>query len=671
MMSSRRGNRRGGLLVALPCALAIAFLPGGADASPEVPDDDHIGTGSPADAAGAESQAMAATGQVVAGPGGAFTTYGTPLAVLPEGEQAGFTNLDIASHDVRSVARDDNGDYLFESALVGLGSNVPVEGTEDVAPGTYDFYCSLHPNMTGTLVVVEGSGGDEPPDDPLPDVSPPDDLPPDELPDPDPGDGGGDPEPPEEQSEWPFFGGDLANSRSSEHGPAPDEVLDLEKAWTYETDGEGDFTGTPIVGDGRIYMGAYLGHAIAIDETTGEEIWSVDLNTGEEDATITASAAYHDGEVYLPVSAQRGADHTPYVVALDAATGDELWRTYVNPEQPLGDLYGSPIVWETVDADGDPFRALYIGGSSWDSAIGRDGELHLGYVTALDLDDGGNVLWRTYMAEGGPHTKEDVPENPDGETYDGAAVWSTPALDEDSGLLYAGTGQGYRYAHSLTNSMVQLDAFTGEMGDHYQATPGDAWQFDRQHEGLDADFGASPQLVEGPDGEMWVGAGQKNSHLVYQLTGEEEPIVPVGLARYHMLDREAMELEWRTPVGTGDWLGGITGATAYDGARIYGGAFFGQNFALNKADGSYAWLGSTMDVAHLSHTQVGNGVVYSVSSAGVLHAWDADTGAPLWADQLANSPSASGVAITAGGIYAAQGLQSDSGSVHAYRLPDE
>ena len=86
-------------------------------------------------------------GQIVAGPGAVVTTYATPVVNVPQGGSATFTNLDVAQHDVIS----DQG--LFSTPLISLGESAPVAGVEALTPGSYGFYCSLHRNMTGTLVV--------------------------------------------------------------------------------------------------------------------------------------------------------------------------------------------------------------------------------------------------------------------------------------------------------------------------------------------------------------------------------------------------------------------------------------------------------------------------------------------------------------------------------------
>lgn len=586
-------------------------------------------------------------GVVVAGPlGFVFPgNYYTPAAVVTKGSKLTLYHVDAALHDVVSVAVDENDDPLFRSDLIGLGQTDDVDGVPDLASGTYGFYCTLHPWMQGTLVVAPDGSESQP------------------VPPPSAGEEG-----------WPVYGGDLANSRSAQTGPSSSEVTGLEQAWQFESD-EGDFAGTPVVGQGRVYMGSSLGRVVALDRETGEQVWKVDLNTDDETALITASAAFADGEVYVPVSARQGADYTPYVVALDAATGEELWRTYVDTEQPLGDLYGSPTVWKgTVATENglQDFERLFIGLSSWDSGGSGAQELHLGTVVSLDLADQGELVWRTYMYEGGPHTKSEIPVDEEtGQQYNGAAVWSTPTVDTETGTVYVGTGNGYTTSHEFIDSLVALDAFSGDVVGHYGTVETDAWQLTDPYSGVDADFGSSPQLVEGPNGEKWLGAGQKNNHVVEETTGDNTANAMVGEARYHMIDRETMEPVWVTTVGPGYWLGGFLGSTAHDGDKIYGGTVFGEQVALNEADGSIAWITPIGDLPGLHHapTTVANGVVYSADSRGLVQAWDAGTGVPLWAASLGTGPSAGGVAVVDGTLYVARGLTSSSGSITAFRLP--
>src|SRR3954462_12751982 len=96
------------------------------------------------------------TGAVVVGPGGAVVGYDTKVVVITQGMPLTFVNLDELAHTVTSGATDANGLPLFSgNALPGKTSTVA--GADKLAPGTYTFYCSFHPNMQGTLI-VEGDG---------------------------------------------------------------------------------------------------------------------------------------------------------------------------------------------------------------------------------------------------------------------------------------------------------------------------------------------------------------------------------------------------------------------------------------------------------------------------------------------------------------------------------
>jgi FtsP/CotA-like multicopper oxidase with cupredoxin domain len=96
-------------------------------------------------------------GAVIVGPGGASTGYYTKVAVIAKGGTLQFINLDELAHTVTSVARRPDGKPLFSGNALP-GKTVQVTGVSKLPPGTYDFYCQYHPNMTGTLI-IEGAKG--------------------------------------------------------------------------------------------------------------------------------------------------------------------------------------------------------------------------------------------------------------------------------------------------------------------------------------------------------------------------------------------------------------------------------------------------------------------------------------------------------------------------------
>ena len=94
-----------------------------------------------------------------------FVYSPTPTSIAP-GDHLSFTNLDAAPHDVVSRDTKADGSPLFRSSVVGQGISTPVHGTEDLDPGAYAFYCSVHPSMTGAVTVGAGvpENPTEPPD---------------------------------------------------------------------------------------------------------------------------------------------------------------------------------------------------------------------------------------------------------------------------------------------------------------------------------------------------------------------------------------------------------------------------------------------------------------------------------------------------------------------------
>ena len=85
--------------------------------------------------------------------------YATSDVAIDQGEPLTFLNLDVLNHDVTARGKDGAGNPLFTTPLIGPGQEVPVEGADSLSPGSYAFFCSVHPNMEGTLE-VGGGGGD-------------------------------------------------------------------------------------------------------------------------------------------------------------------------------------------------------------------------------------------------------------------------------------------------------------------------------------------------------------------------------------------------------------------------------------------------------------------------------------------------------------------------------
>lgn len=109
--------------------------------------------------------ATAAQGATIYG-GPLPVSYANPDVTIAQGESLTFWNLDLtAPHDVVSLAIGSDFRPVFRSETVGFGTEVPVVGVEKLPAGNFDYICSIHSNMEGTLTVSgsPGQGGDKDP----------------------------------------------------------------------------------------------------------------------------------------------------------------------------------------------------------------------------------------------------------------------------------------------------------------------------------------------------------------------------------------------------------------------------------------------------------------------------------------------------------------------------
>jgi polyvinyl alcohol dehydrogenase (cytochrome) len=420
--------------------------------------------------------------------------------------------------------------------------------------------------------------------------------------------------------DWPLYGHDLSNTRAgSTNAPSLAQAPDVRPVWTFEST-NGDFTGTPVESGGTLVALSTDGSVFALDASTGKLLWERDLGQA-----ATASPAIDGGHVFVPLA----TEGSPEIVALSLSDGSVQWSSVIDTDTG-SDTYGSPVVWNGMVIMG-------TSGANGDAALPLKGS-----VVALD-ESTGALVWRTYTV-GDPSSTADAVAN------NGGAVWSTPAIDTATGDLYVGTGNAYTgTAAPTTDAILKLNASTGQILGYYQATSGDDFSTGPGGQvGVDADLGSSPNLFTGPNGEAMVGEGSKNG-------------------TYYALDRNTMKLVWSTPLGAGSAVGGILGSTAYDGTHLYGPVTIGaEQWALNPADGTPAWVSSDGGPLHWASTSVANGIVYDSDMSEVLTMRDAATGAVVGKLPLGGE-AYGGVALAGGYVFAVTGTQSATGWIDAYR----
>ena len=136
------------------------------------------------------------------------------------------------------------------------------------------------------------------------------------------------------------------------------------------------------LGDGRVFMGRLDGKVVAIDAKTGEELWARQLVRWQEGQVITGAPIYADGKIFIgTVGADLGT--RGFVEALDAETGESVWRYYTIPApgEPGGDswpknsdayLRGGGGTWQAPAYDPE-LGLLYFStgnaGPDWDGSV--------------------------------------------------------------------------------------------------------------------------------------------------------------------------------------------------------------------------------------------------------------------------------------------------------------
>lgn len=214
------------------------------------------------------------------------------------------------------------------------------------------------------------------------------------------------------------------------------------------------------------WFGDARANMYALDAATGELVWKTQIDESAV-ARVTGSPVVHDGRVYVGVaSSEEGAGaNSSYeccrfrgsVVALDASTGRRIWKTYTIEEEPrptttnaIGvQLWGpsGASVWTTPAID-EARNALYIGtGNAYTDPVTDRSDAFI----AMDLDTG-RVLWSRQMTASDAYTsacrlpdKTNCAES-NGPDFDFSASPILVTLADGRRLLVAGQKSGIVHA---------------------------------------------------------------------------------------------------------------------------------------------------------------------------------------------------------------------------------
>ena len=271
-------------------------------------------------------------------------------------------------------------------------------------------------------------------------------------------------------------------------------VARLAPVWSLSTGLRPGHESPPLVNGRFMFLTTPRNNVLALDAGTGELLWRYvrRLPDGLTHGHPTnRGAALYEDRVYL-------ATVDAHVVALDAATGEVVW------EQPVEDYRtGYYMTMAPLVVNGK----VMVGVSGGERGI-------RGFVAALDARSGAEA-WKAYSIP--------TPDQPGGDSWPGdswrtggAPVWLTGTFDPALNLTYWGTGNpgpwmgDQRPGDNLyTNSVMALDADTGELRGYHQYHWNGSWDWDEVAAPLLVDVERGGRTIDalvhpGRNGYLWL-----------------------------------------------------------------------------------------------------------------------------------------------------------------------
>jgi alcohol dehydrogenase (cytochrome c) len=254
-------------------------------------------------------------------------------------------------------------------------------------------------------------------------------------------------------------------------------VKRLVPVWNLSLDNQWGEQAQPIIYNGVMYV-TNARATVAIDVGTGRQIWRTPVDWLPETTRVICcgvsnkGAAIFNGKIYRTTL-------DAHVVALDAKTGQEVWKQKAAEWKEGYSMTVAPLVAEGV---------LITGISGAEFGI-------RGFIDGWDAESGQHLWRRHTIPARGEKGNETWPQDNNAWEIGGGSTWITGSYDPDLGLTYWGTGNPAPWASQsrpgdnlYTSSVLALRPKTGEIVWHYQFTPNDPYDFDACWELILADM---------------------------------------------------------------------------------------------------------------------------------------------------------------------------------------
>jgi quinohemoprotein ethanol dehydrogenase len=268
-----------------------------------------------------------------------------------------------------------------------------------------------------------------------------------------------------QEVDWPYAHGNLSGQRYANLDQITlTNVNQLAKAWVFNTGtnpGGQDIEENPIEVNGVVYFPDGLSNVFAVNAATGKQIWEYTPSAPVSGAN--RGVAYGQGLIF---QARRDGQ----LLALNAKTGALVWSTTFGGASVHTYLSTAPQYVLASNGAGGTVPEVITGMSSDSSGVC--------YVGAFNPATG-KLLWQFSTVE--PHSWAG-----DSAKYGSGAVFDTPTFDPTLNMVYFDTGnpnQSYdgaqrAGANLYTESIVALDATSGELQWFFQMVHHDIWDYD-------------------------------------------------------------------------------------------------------------------------------------------------------------------------------------------------
>lgn len=418
-------------------------------------------------------------------------------------------------------------------------------------------------------------------------------------------------------------------------------VAGMKEAWYMHT--EEEVSHAPLVENGTLYFADWGGNVYAVEAKSGKEIWKKKVQDKVMEkwpwygfAGTGALGIGDHGDLLFEASVEGQA------FAIDKKTGEVRWQAEFAEDEHAGNV-GTISYY-----DGKLFIGLQSVEEPLHQMIPDFKPNFQGSVVALDASTG-EQLWRTKLVE---------------DPGNGVPMWSSFAIDTESGILYFTTGNNYTgKATELSDALVAMDPNSGEILWARQVTQNDVWTMAKPH-GPDYDFGAGPQLftatVDGQERQL-VGAGQKSG-------------------TFYVWDRQTAEPIWSTTVGDGAIGGGIHGEGSVGDGQII---IWGNNAfpysapgdhpmdiaAVDPSTGGYKWVVPDAQPAlQISAGFIASDVYFIGSLDGKVRAYRTSDGKKLWTASNPHGSVASSLTVDGNMLFWGSGVPGNFGGKGPFGL---